>query len=177
MPRIILRSVAPVHPYGKIQAVIPEKGNHLVLGNGNRLEEREYLFPEEIPDKLPVERLHIPALVEYDMVPLQFGQYLMLIDAYTVFELTVYLIVDLPQQFGGGLYRLFVISDDTRSDRLMIGHANLIELFEIGRIDGYKVYSFVQGKPVVVRFEQHAVVERQPTDVSFEIAIFHFPWA
>jgi hypothetical protein len=139
------------------------------------LEEREYLFPEKVPDELPVEGFDIPALVEYDMILLQLRQDLTLIDAYTVFELTVNFIVDLLQQLGSGVNGLFIIPDDARSNSFVIGYTDFIELFEVGRVNGYKVYSFVQRKPVVVRFKQYTIIERQPTDVSFEIVIFHFP--
>jgi len=113
------------------------------------------------------------ALVEDDMPLTQGGNELALIDAHAVLELHVHLVGDLVDELVG-LGGRHVVAVSARGHGTVFGHAYLIEFLEVGGIDGYEMDTFVEGERVVVGLHQHAVVEREPTDIALEICIIVF---
>ena len=70
-------------------------------------------------------------LVEDDAILLQCGDDLLLIDAYAFIELSADLLVDVCHQFGGTLHALFIALCHTAGYGLVVGHSNLVELFQV----------------------------------------------
>lgn len=89
-------------------AVVAQEGDDFVFAHGHRSQVGEYLFAEEAAYEVLVERLYVAALVEYDVVLLQCGQNLFLIDADTFFQLAVDFLIDFFYQFGCRLFAFFV---------------------------------------------------------------------
>ena len=83
----------------------------------------------------------------------------MFVYTYSFFQLIVYLLIDFFQDFLRLLDWLF-IGFRSGDDGFMIGHTYLIELFQIGRINGYEIDALIERKAVVVGFEEHAIIER-----------------
>lgn len=83
----------------------------------------------------------------------------MFVDTDTVFQLAVYFPVDIFQQFGSRLYRLFIALGDTRCHCFMIGYTYFVKLLQVGRVDGYEVDALIQWKSVVISFQQYAIIE------------------
>ena len=81
--------------------------------------------------------------------------------------------VDFGHQLHGGLHALFIAVCGAGGNGLMVGYTYFVELFQVGRVYGYKVDALVQRQCIVFGFQQHAVVERQPADITFEISVFH----
>ena len=82
-------------------------------------------------------------MIEYDVMFPQGGQYLLFVDADTVFQLAVDFPVDFIYQLGGGLHSLFIALRGSGGYGFMVGHAYLVEFFQIGGVYGNEVDAFV----------------------------------
>ena len=159
MVGVARQSAFGMQAYGKVKAVVAQEGDDLVLAHRYGREIRENLFAEEASQELFMERLHVAALVEnYVMLP-QCGQYLLFVDADAFFQLAVHLFVDFGYQLYGGLHALLVAMRGAGGNGLVVGHAYLVELFQVGRVYGYEVDALVQRQRVVLCLQQHPVVE------------------
>ena len=90
-----------------------------------------------------VKRFHVAALIEYDVMFPQGGQYLLFVNADTLLQLAVDFPVDFIYQLGSGLHTLFVALRGSGGYGLMVGHTYLVEFFQIGGVYGNKVDAFV----------------------------------
>ena len=106
-----------------------------------------------------MERLYVAALIKNDVLLPQCGQYLLFIDADTLFQLAVYFLVDFGYQLHGRLYALFIAMRGAGGDGLMVGYTYFVELFQVGGINRDKIDTFVEWEPVVVSFQKYPVVE------------------
>ena len=93
------------------------------------------------------------AVVEDDVLLPQGRQYFLFVDADTLFQLAVHLFVDFGHQLHGGLHALFIAVCGAGGNGLVVGHAYLVELFQVGRINGYKVNAFIQRQGVIFCFQ------------------------
>ena len=90
-----------------------------------------------------MKRFYVAALIEYDVMFPQGGQYLLFVDADTFLQLAVDFLVDFIYQFGGRLHSLFIALRGSGGYGLMVGYAYLVEFFQIGRVYRNKVDAFV----------------------------------
>lgn len=96
-----------------------------------------------------------------------------LVDAQALVQLAVYFLGD-GLECGFLLAGVFFHGASAGDMAAQVGHADLIEFFEVGRENGNELDALVEGQRVVVCFEQYAVVERQPADVAVEVFISAF---
>ena len=148
-----------IQSYGKVQAVVAQERYYLVLADGYGREIRKDFFPEEAPQEFFMKRLYVAALVEDDVLLPQGRQYFLFVDADTLFQLAVHLFVDFGHQLHGGLHALFIAVCGAGGNGLMVGYTYFVELFQVGRVYGYKVDALVQRQCIVFGFQQYPVVE------------------
>ena len=161
------------HAYHQVQTAVADEGTDVARLNHHRREEREDLLVEKAAHKLLVERLGVAALIEIDVPAVELRQYLFGKDAVILLLLAVHLVGYLgehPLGFGIALFRVVFLHNHPA----VLCHANLVELFEVGRIDGEKFYPLVYWQRVVFRLQQHAIVERKPADVAFKVSVCVF---
>ena len=142
--RLCIRHILLVEAYCQVEAVVAQEGDNPVFGHRYGSQIRENLFAEEAADKLLMKIFYLSALIEDDVMFAQGRQYFGLVDADTVFQLSVHFPVDFIHQFDGRLYAFVVFRCFAGSNGLVVGYTYLVEFFKVRRIDGDKVNAFVQ---------------------------------
>ena len=150
MERVLLRAGSPFpHPDDEVEPSVADEGPDVAHLDHDRREEGEHLFVEEVMDKLLVEGFRLAVGIELDILPVQFGQHLVE-DAVIVPLLPVHLVGDGRQGLFSLICTLFgivLLEDDTS----MFGHPDLVELLQIGRVDGQELDPFIDRQRAIFR--------------------------
>ena len=158
---IIFRLLLRILPYlySQIQTSVPQEKAYVFRINLHRLNVGKHFFHKKAVYKFLMKILHLAfTLIKHHMIAPQCRKNLFFIDAYTVFQLTVHRIRNLPNQIMSFLHS-HVFTLTSRCYRFMFRHTNLIKLFKIRRINSYEIDSFEQRKRIIICLQQYAMIK------------------
>ena len=120
------------HPYRQILAFITKKHPDLLFFNLYRLQVRKYFLHEKAMYKITVKIFHFPfRLIKDYMILTESGQYLLLVNPDSVFQLCIDYLRNFTNQLMCLVYS-HVFAFSTGSNNFMFGNTDLIELLQIG---------------------------------------------
>ena len=127
----------------EVEAAVTDEGAEALMERDGR-EVGEDLFVEIAADKVAVEGQRLVRLIEVDALATQLGQDAVVEDAVEILLLTVHLGSDLVERLLGllGIVSAVILFHDSTA---LIGHAYLIELLQIGGVDGEEADPLIDG--------------------------------
>ena len=127
----------------EVEAAITDEGAEAFMERDGR-EVGEDLFVEIAADKIAVEGQRLVRLIEVDALATQLGQDAVVEDAVEILLLAVHLGSDLVERLLGllGIVGAVILFHDSAA---LIGHAYLIELLQIGGVDGEEADPLIDG--------------------------------
>ena len=127
----------------EVEAAVADEGAEALVERDGR-EVGEDLFVEIAADKVTVEGQRLVRLIEIDALATQLGQDAVVEDAVEILLLTVHLGGDLVKRLLGllGIVGAVILFHDSAA---LIGHAYLIELLQVGGVDGEEANPLIDG--------------------------------
>ena len=127
----------------EVEPAIADEGAEALMERDRR-EVREDLFIEIAANKVAVEGQRLVRLIEVDALATQLGQDAVVEDAIEILLLTVHLGSDLVERLLGllGVIGAVILFHDSAA---LIGHAYLIELLQVGGVDGEEADPLIDG--------------------------------
>ena len=127
----------------EIEAAVADEGAEALMERDGR-EVGEDLFVEIAANKVAVEGQRLVRLIEVDALATQLGQDAVVEDAVEILLLTVHLGGDLVERLLGllGVIGAVILFHDSAA---LIGHAYLIELLQVGGVDGEEADPLIDG--------------------------------
>ena len=127
----------------EVEPAVADEGAEALMERDGR-EVGEDLFVEIAADKVAVEGQRLVRLIEVNALATQLGQDAVVEDAVEILLLTVHLGGDLVERLLGllGIVGAVILFHDSAA---LIGHAYLIELLQIGGVDGEEADPLIDG--------------------------------
>ena len=127
----------------EVEPAVADEGAETFMERDGR-EVGKDLFVEIAADKIAVEGQRLVRLIEVNALATQLGQDAVVEDAVEILLLTVHLGGDLVERLLGllGIVGAVILFHDSAA---LIGHAYLIELLQIGGVDGEEADPLIDG--------------------------------